>query len=187
MRKTYEWGKANYQILLKEKIVLDCKRGVACFSDFMSRGSIESYDTIKIYNIDSEPTVDYKNFFLQYVIDMYGLTGSFDDDHFEFKSLGHKIKDVLVMSTVRLLWENLGSMTPHVDTANLLFKRLRDDECPHEDKLERFCYFYKALDNHKGYFSDGHSWPPKNTLIKSCKDFKTRVDWPSVNGFFTRI
>jgi hypothetical protein len=185
MRKTYEWGKANYQILLRDEVIIDGQKGTACFSEFFRIR--EPYDTIKIYNIDSTPTIDYKNFFLQYVIDMYGLTGSFDDDHFEFKSLGHIIKDALVMSTVRLLWENLGSMTPHVDTANLLFRRLRDDECPHEDKLERFCYFYKALDNHKGYFSDGHSWPPKNTRIKSCNDFKTCVNWTSVNGFFTRI
>ena len=186
MRNHLEWGIASYEILNGNKVVLDKKGGAACFSDFMSRFN-SPYDTIRIYKLDCKPTLEYKNFYLQYVIDMLQIEGSFSEEHFEFKSLGFRIKDAAVMSIVRFIWENIG--TNSIDTPNLFFKRLRDDECPHEDKLERFLYFYKDLSTLAKitYFSDGHSWSPGQTKIRSTQQFVDETNWTSVNGFFTRI
>lgn len=179
-----EWGRTSYDIIYKDKVVLS-KRLTACYADFWSRFS-GAYDTVRIYDIDCRPTVEYKNFFLQYVIDMYQIEGSFNDEYFELKTQGNRVKDILVMSTVRLLWETLGGSSKY-DTPNLLFKKLRDDECPHEDKLARFCYFYKAIDPDGKYFSEGHSWPPYRTVIKTTNDYLNHKNFETVNGFFTRV
>lgn len=185
MRENLQWGVASYDIIHEGKKVLERDK-CACFSEFMGRFS-KSYDTIRLRDIDCKKTFEYRSFYLQYVIDMFDLDGFFDDDGFEFKSLGIKKKDATVMTVVRFLWENLGG--GNIDTPNLFFKRLRDDECPHEDKLERFCYFYKELADakNKSYFSDGHSWRPDLTRIKNLNHFKTHTEWTSVNGFFTVI
>ena len=152
----------------------------------MSGGFSEKYDTIRIYELSSKPTLEYKDFYLQYVIDMLGVDASFNEEYFELKTQGNKIKDAAVMTLVRFIWENLGNDT--IDTPNKFFKRLRDDECPHEDKLERFCYFYNELKTvSKAYFSEGHSWKPKDGLIRSTQQFIDFKDWKTVNGFFTRI
>jgi hypothetical protein len=182
MREKFEWGRAYYDILDGQKVILNNKNGVACFSGFMRLS--EKYDTIRIYKIASKPTMEYKDFFLQYVIEMLDLKASFNEEYFEFKSLGKVMKDAAAMSIIRMLWENLGTKTPFIDSPNLLFKRLRDEECPHEDKLEKFCYFYNQLKDN-GYFSDGHSWNPRYGKIKSTAQFKAQQDWASVNVFFT--
>lgn len=182
MRQKFEWGRAYYQILNGEKAVINHKDGTSCFSSFMGR--CPEYNTIRIYEIDCKPTIEYKDFFLQYVIEMLGLDGSFNEEYFEFKTLGNRIKDAAVMSIVRFLWENIGMKADHIDTANLLFKRLRDEECPHQDKLERFCYFYNQLSDDK-YFHHGHSWKPVEGKIKSTAQFTAEKSWPSVNRFFT--
>ncbi len=185
MRKKLIWGDTSYTILHNGKEVLS-KTNTACFADFMSRFN-HPYDTIRIFDIDCEPTKQYKDFFLQYVIDMFDIEGSFNDDYFEFKSQGIKHKDAAVMSIVRFLWETLGNSDQRIDTPNLLFKRLRDDECPHEDKLMRFLYFYKEMGEVSQYFSEGHSWRPVSTRLRTTKEFKEHEQWTNVNSFFTTI
>jgi hypothetical protein len=186
MRAKLEWGRAFYEILCEEKVVLDKRDGTPCFSHFMSSSFSSKYDTIRIYEFNAKPTSEYTAFYLQYVIDMLGIEGSFNEECFEFKTQGIKIKDATVMTIVRFIWENIGTLS--LDTPNLFFKKLRDEECPHEDKLEKFCYFYKQLnDQIKGYFSEGHSWRPQDCVIKSTKQFIDEKSWKSVNAFFTRI
>ena len=51
-------------------------------------------------------------FYLQYISDMYNLNAEITDKYFKFKCQGGKYKNMLVCATVRLLWENIGSITP---------------------------------------------------------------------------
>lgn len=185
MRDNLQWGVASYDIIHEGKKVLE-KDKTACFSEFMKRFHLP-YDTIRLRDIDCKKTFEYKEFYLNYVIEMLDLDASFNDEYFEFKASGIIMKDAVVMTVIRFLWENIGG--GNIDTPNLFFKRLRDDECPHEDKLERFCYFYKELTeaDKRSYFSDGHSWKPNLTRMKNLNHYKTHKDWTSVNGFFTVI
>lgn len=185
MREKLEWGRTTYYVFKGDEIVLE-QKDVACFSEFMSRFS-KKYDKIRIYDLDCEQTKEYKEFYLQYVIDMLNIQASFNEEYFEFKTTGYRYKDAAVMSIVRLIWEQFLNHHGNIDTPNLLFKRLRDDECEHEDKLKRFCYFYSQIPiPSSGYASEGHSWLPKKGLIKSTKEFEEHTSWGSVNGFFIR-
>lgn len=186
MRKEIEWGAASYDILKNDKVLLEQRRA-ACFSQFMSGNFPQKdYNKIKIYDLDCEKTKEYKEFYLQYVIDMLNIKASFNEEYFEFKSTGSKYKDAAVMSIVRLIWEKFLNKTPIIDTPTLFFKRLRDDECEYKDKLQRFCYFYSKIPVHStGYNHSAHSWLPGSCAIKSTKDFEECVHWTSVNGFFT--
>ena len=184
MKERLIWAQSSYKIIRDDKVVLE-RYNTACFSEFMSRFN-SPYDTIRLYDIDCKPTIQYKDFFLQYVIDMFKIEGSFNDEYFEFKSTGIKKKDAAVMSVVRLLWEQAGNQ--NIDTPNKLFKPLFERHpCRWRDKLKRFCFFYKKLEEEVGakYFSCGHSWMPKYTRIRSTKEFVTETKWINVNNFFT--
>jgi len=182
MKERLRWGDTSYTILHNNVVVLNNHK-TACYSEFMSRFD-RAYDTIRIFDIDCKPTIEYKEWFLQYVIDMFGIEGSFNDQYFEFKSQGNRIKDAVVMSVVRLLWECLGGQD-NIDTPNLLFKKLRDEPCPYRDKLKKFCYFYKGILTADQYFAQGHSWRPSSTRIRSKREYIAHTHWTSVNEFFT--
>lgn len=184
MREKLKWGVASYDILLKGEVSYSA-RGTACFSHFMNRFK-DPYDTIRLFDIDCKLTFEFRSFYLQYVIDMFDLKeASFNDEYFEFKSQGILYKDAAVMTVIRFLWENIGGQD--LDTVSLFFRPLRDDELEFEDKLERFCFCYKNIDpNGEKYFSEGHSWQPKFTQIKSTEMFKEYKNWKSVNLFFSQ-
>lgn len=182
MREKLKWGVASYDVFNGEELMIS-KRQTACFSEFMSRFK-EPYTMIRVLDMDCAETFEFRDFYLQYVIDMFELDASFNEEYFEFKSLGVLMKDAAVLTVLRFLWECIGG--GKIDTPNLFFRRLRDEESPIEDKLEKFCEFYKDLDvGGKTYFSEGHSWAPNRTKIKNIQHFKNKVKWNSVNEFFT--
>ena len=120
MRDKLQWGVASYDIIHEGKKVLS-KDKVDCFSEFMNRFNL-TYDTITLRDIDCKVTFEYRDFYLQFVIDMFGLKGaSFDENGFTFKTLGIKKKDATVMTVIRFLWENIGGQ--NIDTPNLFFKK----------------------------------------------------------------
>lgn len=183
MKDKLTWGGSSYSILSEGNVIME-RNKAACFSEFMNRFE-GPYDTIRIYDIDCKPTIEYKNWFLQYVIDMFQIDGSFNDEYFEFKTQGIKKKDATVMTVIRMLWEDLGNNS-NVDSPNELFKKLRDGKFRYRDKLKKFCYVYSKIPVTVGYFSTGHNWKPEDTKIRSTKDYLKQKDWPSVNSFFIK-
>lgn len=147
---------------------------------------VSKADFITLYNLDCEKTIKYKMFYLQYVSDMYNLNAEITDKYFKFKCQGGKYKNMLVCATIRLLWENIGSITPSVPMHDVFFEKLQNGKSKYRNKLKRFCDFYSKIDlgAKSNYFSEGHSWKPSKTLIKSTLDFKNYKK-NSVNNFFT--
>ena len=183
MKKTLVWGNTSYKIFRGGDVIME-RTNTACYSEFMNRFN-ESYDKVRLDDIACEQTKPYHDFFLQFVIDMFDLTeASFGEDYFEFKSLGLKKKDSAVMSIVRMLWEELGN-NRNIETVELFFKPLMTEPSPYEDKLQTFCHFYKGITWKGGYFSEGHSWKPERTRLRTTKEFVEKKEWPDVNSFFT--
>lgn len=181
MKKNYGWGSSSpvtwsYTENNKEKL-FEKKN---CYSSMISKA-----DFITLYNLDCEKTIKYKMFYLQYISDMYNLNAEITDKYFKFKCQGGKYKNMLVCATVRLLWENIGSITPSIPMHDVFFEKLQNGKSKYRNKLKRFCDFYSKIDlgAKSTYFSDGHSWKPNKTLIKSTLDFKN-YKGESVNKFF---
>lgn len=179
MKKDYGWGSSSpvtwsYTINNNEKLFQkeDCYRSMINKADF-----------IILYQLDCEKTIKYKMFYLQYVSDMYDLNAEITEQYFKFKCQGNKYKNMLICATIRLLWENIGNITPAIPMHDVFFEKLQNGESEYENKLERFCDFYSQI-KEGTYFSDGHSWKPSSTLIKSTLDFKN-YKGNSVNKFFT--
>jgi hypothetical protein len=178
MKKDYRWGSSSpviwgYTINNEEKLF----EKENCYSEM-----IDNADFITLYDLDCEKTIKYKMFYLQYVSDMYDLNAEITEEYFKFKCQGNLYKNMLICATIRLLWENIGSITPAIPMHDVFFEKLQNGESKYEDKLKRFCDFYSQI-NVGNYFSDGHSWKPSKTLIKSISDFK-KYNGSSVNGFF---
>jgi len=181
MKKDYGWGSSSpvtwsYTINNVEKLLEkeDCYRAM-----------INSVDFITLYNLDCEKTIKYKMFYLQYISDMYDLNAEITDEYFKFKCQRNKYKNMLICATIRLLWENLGSVTPAIQMHDVFFEKLQNGKSKYRNKLKRFCDFYSQIKT-GNYFSEGHSWNPSKTLIKSTSDFKN-YKGGSVNGFFYNL
>ena len=181
MKKDYAWGYNNpvtwsYTINNIETFY----KKTACYSNMISK-----VDFITLYDLDCEKTIKYKMFYLQYVSDMYNLNAEITDKYFKFKCQGGKYKNMLVCATIRLLWENIGSIIPAIPIHDVFFEKLQSGKSKYRNKLKRFCDFYSQINigDKKNYFNDGHSWKPYETLIKSTLDF-TNYKGSSVNEFF---
>ena len=107
------------------------------------------------------------------------------EEYFKFKGQGSKYKNMLVCATVRLLWENIGSITPAISMHDVFFEKLQNGKSKYRNKLKRFCDFYSKIDvgEKDSYFNEGHSWKPSKTIIKSTLEFK-KYNGGSVNNFF---
>lgn len=181
MKKDYAWGSNNpvtWSSTLKEVETFHTK--VACYSSMVSKE-----DFITLYKLDCEKTIKYKMFYLQYVSDMYGLNAEITDEYFKFSCQGDNYKNMLVCATVRLLWENIGSISPAIPMHDVFFEKLQNGKSKYRNKLKRFCDFYSKIDvgEKDSYFNEGHSWKPSKTLIKTTLDFKN-YSGGSVNNFF---
>jgi hypothetical protein len=177
-------GQHDYDIFDKDIIVIS-RRKAACFSTFF--GFKEKYTKIRVYGLDCIPTFEYRNFYLQYILDMFELEeASFNDEYFEFKSTSVLKKDLVVMNTLRLLWENIGG-SDRDGEKNIKFflNNLKNGKCRYRNKLKRFCYFYSLITKtHECYYGDNHTWFPWNTKIKSTADFKNCKRLKMINNFF---
>ena len=181
MKKDYGWGSSSPvtwgYVLNNNETILEKQN---CYSSM-----VHNVDFITLYNLNCEKTIKYKMFYLQYVSDMYDLNAEITDEYFKFKCQGDKYKNMLVCATIRLLWENIGTINPAIPMHDVFFEKLQNGKSKYRNKLKRFCDFYSKIDlgAKSTYFSDGHSWKPNKTLIKSILDFKN-YKGGSVNGFF---
>ena len=181
MKKDYGWGSSSpvtwsYTLNGNETLFKD----EACYSSMITKT-----DFITLYNLNCEKTIKYKMFYLQYVSDMYDLNAEITEKYFKFKGQGSKYKNMLVCATVRLLWENIGSITPAIQMHYVFFEKLQNGKSKYRNKLKRFCDFYSKIDvgEKDSYFNEGHSWKPSKTIIKSTLEFK-KYNGGSVNNFF---
>lgn len=193
MIKNYIWGKVSYNLILEDETVLKYPN-TACFTyirDFNNRKNPIKY--INIYNISCEKTKEYTILYLKYIVDMFKITDyEITENSFKFKAYDDNIKNMLIGSLVRFLFENIGYQKPFLDTAKLFLKPLLvDGKCKYRNKFKRFCYFYKQIDPDAkiGYWHIGHSWKPSLTKIKTLDDFNSfnfNKDVNGVNNFFTK-
>lgn len=182
MKKNYGWGSSSpitWSHILNG--VEEFYTKVNCYSSMISKA-----DFIILYNLDCEKTLKYKIFYLKYVSDMYNLNAEITDEYFKFKCQGNIYKNMLICATIRLLWEQLGNITPIIQMHDVFFEKLQSGKSKYRNKLKRFCDFYSQIDigDKNNYFTEGHSWKPSKTLIKSTLDFKN-YKGDSVNEFFT--
>lgn len=173
-------GNTDYDILLNDDIIIS-RRRAACFREFFNFQG-QKYNKIRIYNIDCKPTVNYKEFYINYVIEMFDLQNTnLTNDYFEFRTTGKKYKDLVVMTVVRLLWENICANS-NINSIESLFKPLQEGKSRYKDKLKRFCHFYSKIKAQ--YISEGHCPHPEKVIIKSTEDFKKVKNLKTVNEFF---
>lgn len=185
MRKGYQWANETYRLTFKDGKTV--KENKACYSA-LPRISYGRLDKIKIYRTKCDKTVEYRDEYLQYVVDMLKLDAKIGKDSIEFKAFDCNTKNMLVCSIFRLLWEKIGYKTPAVQThAVFLEPLLRSGKSKYRNKLKRFCDFYKRTLSPAGkrYWHCGHSWNPEDTEIKSTQDFMAKDRLISVNEFFT--
>jgi len=183
MWETYEWGRSRYDILYKDGSTEKIKS--ACFAA-LTRTTNSTIKRIKLYDFKCKPTIEYRKWYLEYVSDMLQLEEvEITEDYIAFDAYDNKNKNMLVLSLFRFLYEQLGYVTPIIQTHEVFLEPLRNGECEYIDKLERFCYFYSKIETKKAYYSTIHSWYPKTTVIKSTEDFLKIKKLPSVNSFFT--
>jgi hypothetical protein len=184
MKKNYSWGSSSpvtwsYTINNVEKLF----KKENCYSSMISKA-----DFITLYNLDCEKTIKYKMFYLQYVSNMYDLNAKITEEYFKFKCQDCRYKNMLICATIRLLWENINTITPAIPMHDVFFeKKLQNNKSKYENKLERFYDFYSQI-NIGSYFSDGHSWRPSKTLIKPTLDFKKKIiiDRQLMNFFYNK-
>ena len=182
--KDLQWAKATYDVIFKD----GSKKSYvnqACFAVLrdLKNGSLE---TIIIYSINCEITLEYKEQYLQYIIDMLDLQdASFNESSFTFKAFNCNKINLLVASLVRFLVENIGNVninTIREPQLNFL-KKVITVPRKYKDKLKNFCYLYKQLGTYN-YFREVHSWVPQTTILKTTKDFKKIESLVTVNEFF---
>lgn len=179
MKKLSCNGNTCYDVLLDDNILLS-RRKTACFRELFNFSG--KYNIIRIYNIECEQTIDYKDFFINYIIKMFNLKNTnLTNEYFEFKSTGYKYKDLIVMTITRLLWEYICGNSD-INNVEVLFKPLKEGKSKYKNKLKRFCDFYSRII--VNYKNDGHCPHPHLMIIKSTKDFEEITSLKSVNEFF---
>ena len=188
MRDNLIWAKVSYDIIDKNNKVFKETRNKACFSDDLNyRLSSHNAKGIKLYTLDCKLTIEYRDKYLQYVIDMFNLktqNAYFNNQYFYFDFFECKYKNLLVLSVLRFLTEYMGAR--YDSNINIsFFNNLFNGKCKYRNKLKRFSYFYKELKSHTQYWHIGHSWNPKETVIKSTQDFIKCKELKNTNSFFT--
>jgi hypothetical protein len=188
MRQNYSWGNVSYNFKLMNGTVKSFKNS-NCFTQLRDYKSNSEIDTVTIDNIKCKPSKKYIELYLKYISEMLELEKvEITDNSFTFGAFHSSYKNLLVCSLVRFLFENIGAIIPAIPLHDVFFKPLLiDGECKYNDKLERFCYFYKLIPVKDDYFHTGHSWKPYQTKIKSLESFKlfNFTYNTGVNGFFT--
>jgi len=187
MRKDLKWADVSYYVEKDNGKTKNIEHQ-SCFTyirDYKNRNNTKIL-SITLFDINCEVTMEYRDFYLQYVSDMLGLESEILENGFKFKASHINHKNLLVLSLLRFLFENIGYMSPPLDIVNLFLKPLRDDDCKYTDKLERYCYFYSLIPQND-YWHNGHCWRPKSTVIKSTKDYLECNELYNVNSFFENI
>ena len=186
MRESYTWGGndggVNYDLILENGTVKNYNKE-DCYSRL--RDSNAKIDKIRLYTLDCKLTIEYRNWFLQYLIDMLALDANFNDEYFEYKNTGSNRKNMLVAALTRLLWEQMFNKQ-NSDNVSWILKPLKEGKSKYRNKLARFCDFYSKIPCNEQYLHDGHLWRPDKTIIKYTKDFTSSVKISTVNGFFTQ-
>lgn len=150
-----------------------------CFAPLYSHGQPKE---ITIYQTICDHTKEYRDFYLQYIIDMLKLNASFNEDEFTFKSLKCRNKDLVVCTLVRILWEKIGCIS---DMDNAVFlESLRNGKSIYRNKLKRFCDFYSKIESKGTYWGTGHTPESKLVKIRTSTDFINAEKITGVNNFF---
>jgi hypothetical protein len=153
--------------------------GSICFS------GLSSCDSIKINRLDNKKTLEYQPFYLQYIADMLDLKEvTIEDTSFQFKAYPDILKNLLVCSLVRVLYEKIGNSGTTGKIFNVKFlKDLQNKDSKYENKLERFCDIYRNI---KGcsYWQGGHNPEPKHVVIRTTTEFSESKKIEGVNKFF---
>jgi hypothetical protein len=184
MREKLKWADVSYSVEKDNGKSRDFEHE-SCFGYIRDYGSKSKLLTITLFDINCKVTMEYRDFYLQYITDMLGLESEILENGFKFKASHINHKNLLVLSLLRFLFENIGHMTPALDIVKFFLKPLRDDNCEYTDKLERYCHFYSLIPQ-DNYWHDGHCWKPKNTAIKSTKDYLECNELYNVNSFFEK-
>ena len=183
MRDNYEWGKSRYDLIYKKGAIQEIRS--ACFSELRHIKS-NLLEKIKLYDFKCKLSIAYRKWYLKYICDMLQLEEvEITEDYIVFKAYDDTYKNMLILTMFRFLYEQLGYITPIIQTHEVFLEPLKNGECPYTDKLERFCYFYSKIEARKDYYSTGHSWYPEHTIIKSTEDFLNTKKFTGVNDFFT--
>lgn len=179
IRKKYFWAdNVTYNLIRKDGSVKEFTQE-SCFSQLPENCS--NIDKIVLYNLDCELTKDYRNWYLQYIIDMLQLDVSFDEQSFTFKAFNCRYKNMLVCSLTRILWEKM-FMKDDCDNIEWVLKPLKKARKP--DKLSRFCKVFQSIPIKDDYLHDGHLPNPNKVKIKTQQDWLKSETLNSVNGFF---
>lgn len=184
-RDKYVWGgsaplNVSYDFLFNDNTTREYRQE-SCFARLPS--NCNTLKQITLYNLDCSLTKHYRDWYLQYIIDMLKLDANFDDESFTFKAFNCRYKNMLVCSLTRILWEKMWCKD---DSCNVVWflKPLKESKI--SGKLTRFCSVFKKIPIEKqDYLHDGHLWAPWNTKIKRTKDWLDAKNLNSVNGFFT--
>lgn len=185
MRTDLKWADVSY-IVEKDNGKFKYFNNQSCFTYIRNYNHKNvKIEFITLTDINCEVTMEYRDFYLQYVSDMLGLESEILENGFKFKASSINHKNLLILSLLRFLFENIAHSYPAIDIVNLFLKPLQNDDCEYSDKLERFCYFYSLIPVNS-YWHDGHCWNPKRTTIKSTKDYLECKELWNVNSFFEK-
>lgn len=181
----YKWGSddngyCQYE-LIKEGKVVNSYTKESCFSRLDNVG-IDKYDEISIERVSCVITEQYETEFLQYIIDMLKIEASFCENYFTFKNTGNNVKNLLICSMPRLLWEKMWNKDDS-DNLNDIIIPLLQHKSKYRNKLARFCDVFSRIKNKSGYLHTGHLWNPNLMKIKYTRHF-WKENPQRVNSFF---
>jgi hypothetical protein len=188
MYKEREWGgtirNTKYDIYYKNGNILNFNEKI-CFNDLFHENKLIS--KITLHNINCESSFKYRDSYLNYITDMLKLEDIvIGENSFTFKAYNCNIKNALVLSLIRFLYETFATIKiTELNLEEKFFEPLLiTGKCKYKNKLKRFCYFYKQILLKQDYFHDGHCWRPWETKIKSTKDWLNTHELTRVNNFF---
>lgn len=176
----------TYDVVYKDKTVHNSKNH-ACFSQMPCSQTFNNNKISKIiiYDLERKVTIEYREFYLKYLVDMLKLKKAvITDTSFEFQAFPCRRKTLLVCTLTRVLYEKFGGYS--VDNVKDILIPLQTGKSKYRNKLKRFCDFYSRIpsnDNFKN-FPSGHFFKPSLTKIKSTDDFVKAKTLTSVNEFF---
>src|SRR4030043_2242205 len=137
MWEDYKWGQAKYDIIYKDGLI-DYNK-TACFAK-LSRSSGKNIERFKLYDYKCVLSIDYRQWYFEYVCEMLELEEvEITEDYVAFKAYKSNVKNMLILSVFRLLYEQFGANNPSLPMHELFLEPLKNGECEYEDKLARFC------------------------------------------------
>lgn len=159
---------------------------ISCFASLSKTNAKEIIDIYMVFPI-CKKSKKYYDFYLHYIADMFQLKEvEITENSFKFKAFPNYIKNLSVLSTIRFLYEHIGSTVSPEKTLKFL-DDLQYKKCKYTSKFERFCYLYREIGNYE-YFHDAHSWKPSKTKIRTYEEFnEMKNNICSVNKFFTYV